>query len=149
MVALKISAPLALALAALAGAAAPAPASASVDTTPRPGGVYRLKPGIYVAKGSSCGAPANAAIRRYDGRGLSGAHSRACRATVLSRKGTRYTVSQSCIDAGAGPAPRVSERQTITVQDALTFTQKTRGPATTYSYCPVYQLPADLRKLAQ
>lgn len=29
-------------------------AFASVDTSPKPGGVYRLKPGIYVAKGDSC-----------------------------------------------------------------------------------------------
>ena len=145
MVSLRISAPAVLILAAVAGTAAPA----SVDTSPKPGGVYRLKPGIYVAKGSSCGAPANAAIRRYDGRGISDAHSRACRATMLSRKGGSFTVSQSCIDAGAGPAPRVTERQIVTVQDALTFTQKTRGPGTTYSYCPVYQLPADLRKVAK
>lgn len=145
MVSLRIFAPAALALAAMAGTAA----VASVDTSPKPGGVYRLKPGIYVAKGSNCASPANAAIRRYDGRGISGAHSRACRATVLSRKGSSFTVSQSCIDAGAGPAPRVTERQTVTVQDALTFTQKTRGPGTTYSYCPVYQLPADLRKVAK
>ena len=145
MVSLRIFAPAALALAAMTGTAA----FASVDTSPKPGGVYRLKPGIYVAKGSSCASPANAAIRRYDGRGISGAHSRACRATVLSRKGGSFTVSQSCVDAGAGPAPRVTERQTVTVQDALTFTQKTRGPGTTYRYCPVYQLPADLRKLAK
>lgn len=134
-----------VALAATAGTAA----LASVDTSPKPGGVYRLKPGIYVARGSSCAAPANAAIRRYDGRGISDAHSRACRARILSRKGSSFTVSQSCIDAGTGPAPRVTERQTVTVQDALTFTVKTRGPGTTYSYCPIYQLPADLRKMAQ
>ena len=145
MVSLRLFAPATLALAAMAGTAA----VASVDTSPKPGGVYRLKPGIYVAKGSNCASPANAAIRRYDGRGISGAHSRACRATVLSRKGGSFTVSQSCIDAGAGPAPRVTERQIVTVQDALTFTQKTRGPGTTYSYCPVYQLPADLRKVAK
>jgi len=118
---------------------------ASVDPSPRPGGVYRLKPGIYVMKGASCRDPANAEIRQYDGRGLSTAHTRACRARVLSRKGNRYTVSQSCIDAGAGPAPRFVERQTVTVADALTFTLATRGPATSYRYCPIDQLPAGLR----
>jgi hypothetical protein len=120
-------------------------AAASVDTSPKPGGVYRLKPGIYVARGASCRSPANADIRQYDGRGLSTAHSRACRARVLSRKGNRYTVSQSCIDAGAGPAPRFVERQTVTVPDALTFSLATRGAATTYRYCPIDQLPAGLR----
>ncbi len=121
-------------------------AAASVDPSPRPGGVYRLKPGFYVAKGASCRDPANAVLRRYDGRGISGAHSRACRATILSRHGNRFAVSQSCIDAGAGPAPRVTERQTVTVPDALTVTIATRGAGTTYRYCPIDQLPADLRK---
>lgn len=123
-------------------------ALASADTSPKPGGVYQLKPGIYVAKGSDCGAPANAAIRQYDGKGLSTAHTRACKATVRSHKrGTStYTVDQSCIDAGAGPAPRVVQRQQVVVQDALTFTQVIKGDHTTYQYCPVYQLPADLQK---
>lgn len=119
-------------------------AMASVDTTAPPGGVYKLKPGIYVAKGSDCASPANAAILQYDGKGLSGAHSRACKVTVRSRKGGRYTVDQSCIDAGAGPAPRSVQRQQVTVRDALTFTQTIKGRATSYAYCPVDQLPKGL-----
>ena len=112
---------------------------------PRPGGVYPLIPGIYVSHGSGCADPANAVIRQYDGQGLSGAHSRACVARVLARAGRRYTVRQSCIDAGAGPAPRVAERQVVTVLDARRFTLATRGPATLYRYCPPAQLPAGLR----
>jgi hypothetical protein len=134
----------ALALVALAP-----PVQASVDPSPAPRGVYRLKPGIYVQQGVGCGAPPNAAIRQYDGRGISDPHSRACRARILSRKGSRYTVNQSCIDAGDGPAPRVSERQVVTVPDALTFSVRTRGPGTTYRYCPTYLLPADLRGAAK
>ncbi len=125
-------------------------ASASVDTSAPPGGVYRLKPGIYVAKGSDCTAPANAAILAYDGKGLSGAHTRACKVTVRSRKRSdevsRYIVDQSCIDAGAGPAPRSTQRQQVAVRDALNFTQTIKGRATSYAYCPVDQLPAGLRK---
>lgn len=121
-------------------------AVASVDTSAPPGGVYRLKPGIYVAKGSDCGAPANAAIRQYDGKGISTAHTRACKAVVRTRQGSTYTVDQSCIDAGAGPAPRVVQRQRVAVHDALTFTQTIKGNATRYGYCASYQLPADLRK---
>ena len=122
-------------------------ASASVDPSPKPGGVYRLKPGIYVQKGVACGSAPNAAIRRYDGLGISGAHSRSCRARILSRRGQRIEVSQSCIDAGAGPAPRVVERQTITVPDALTFTMRTapNRSSTTFRYCPTYMLPAGVR----
>ncbi|MDQ0839327.1 hypothetical protein [Sphingomonas faeni] len=125
------------------------PAMASVDHSAKPGGVYRLKPGIYVQQGVECGSAPNAAIRQYDGRGISTAHTRACRAQVLSRKGSRYIVSQSCIDAGAGPAPRTIERQTVTVADALTFKLQTRGPGTSYRYCPSSMLPADLRKAAK
>ena len=119
-------------------------AMASVDTSAPPGGVYKLKPGIYVAEGSDCTSPANAAILQYDGKGLRGAHSRACKVTVRSRKGDRYTVDQSCIDAGTGPAPRSVQRQQVTVQDALNFTQTIKGRSTGYFYCPVEQLPADL-----
>jgi hypothetical protein len=119
---------------------------ASVDTSAPPGGVYRLKPGIYVAKGSDCAAPANAAIRLYDGKGLGTAHTRACKARVRTRRGSTYTVDQSCIDAGAGAAPRVVQRQQVTVHDALTFTQTIKGQATRYAYCPHSELPQDLRK---
>ena len=124
-----------------------ASASASVDTTRKPGGVYRLKPGTYVQRGVACGSAPNAAVRRYDGRGISDAHTRACRARILSRKGSRYAVEQFCIDAGAGSAPRVSERQSITIDDALTFTLRTNGPGTTYRYCPGYMLPSGLREV--
>lgn len=124
-------------------------ASASVDTSPRPGGVYRLKPGIYVQQGVDCGSPPNAAIRQYDGRGISDPHTRACRARVLAHKGNRFTVVQSCIDAGAGPAPRVSEKQVVTIEDALTFSIRTKGPGIGYRYCPANMLPAELRGAAR
>ncbi len=131
-----------LAIGLLVGATA---AVASVDPSPKPGGVYRLKPGIYVQKDIACGSAPNAAIRQYDGRGIASAHTRACHARILSRRGNRYTVSQSCIDAGAGPAPRFVERQTVTIRDALTFSLRTRGPGTEYRYCPAYMLPAGMR----
>lgn len=121
------------------------PAMASVDPSPPPSGIYRLKPGIYVKKGVSCASAPNAAILQYDGRGISDSHSRACRVRVLARGGDRYTVVQSCIDAGQGPAPRVSQRQTVTVSDALTFVIQTRGPGTAYRYCPASMLPAGMK----
>jgi len=132
---------------------ASAAAWASADTSPKPGGVYRLKPGIYVAAGSSCEAPANAAIRRYDGKGLNTAHSRSCKAAVASRKRSAgaitYTVDQNCIDSGAGPGKRFTQRQKVTVEDALTFNQTIGGDRTAYRYCPIDALPADLRKAAR
>lgn len=123
-------------------------AAASADTTPKPGGVYRLKPGIYVAQGSECSAPPNAAIRQYDGKGISTAHTRSCKAKVTKRQGKKYTVEQSCIDAGIGTAPRRIQRQQVTVDNALNFQQNIAGNVTKYRYCPIYELPADLRKAA-
>jgi hypothetical protein len=132
------------AIVALAGVGAATAATASMDSSAKPGGVYRLKPGIYVQKGVDCGSAPNAAIRQYDGRGISSAHTRACRARVLSRRGNRFEVSQSCIDAGAGPAPRFTERQSVSFPDALTFSLRTRSTTTTYRYCPASMLPAGL-----
>jgi hypothetical protein len=130
---------------ALAGMAALSGASASVDRSPPPGGVYKLKPGIYVAKNTPCGDAPNAAIRRYDGVGISDAHSRACKARIVSRRGKTFVVNQSCIDAGAGPAPRVTERQTITIRDALTFALGAGRSQATYRYCPPNMLPKGVR----
>jgi hypothetical protein len=120
--------------------------SASAGSSPAPGGVYWLTPGIYVQQGIDCGSPPNAAIRQYDGRGLSDPHSRSCRAHILSRQGNRFDVVQSCIDAGSGPAPRVVEHQRVTVPDVFTFAITTGGSAITYRYCPAKLLPADLRR---
>lgn len=130
---------------ALAGACAACGAWASADTSPRPGGVYRLKPGIYVAGDMGCAAPPNAAIRLYDGKGIGTAHTSACKAKVRKRRGNTYTVDQSCIDAGAGPGPRFVQRQQVVVRDALTFTQVIGRSRTTYRYCPVSDLPPGLR----
>jgi hypothetical protein len=145
---MKRTALAALGLAALLAA----PAGADVDRSPKPGGVYKLKPGIFVAKDTPCESPPNASIKRYDGKGISTAHTRACVARVLSKRksgyGSVYRVSQSCIDAGSGPGKRFTERQTVDVPDALTFTIKSQGD-TTYRYCPVYQLPAGLRDAAR
>lgn len=127
------------------------PAAAEVDRSPRPGGVYKLKPGIFVANGARCQDPANAELRSYDGKGISTAHTRACVARVLSKRpsgyGFRYRVVQSCIDAGSGPGKRFTERQTVDVPDALTFSIKSQG-GTTYRYCPLDQLPPELKSAA-
>ncbi len=109
------------------------------------GGVLPLKQGIFVADDVACGDPPNAAIRRYDGQGLSGAHTHACRAKVLSKTGSTYEVDQSCIDAGAGPAPRSSERQTITIANNLEFTLKRAAGSQRFKYCAASLLPPGIR----
>ncbi|MCC2955614.1 hypothetical protein LK542_08315 [Massilia sp. IC2-477] len=120
-------------------------AAASVDTSPKPGGIYKLKPGVFVAESVRCEAPANPDIREYDGRNISSLRDRGCRTRVFARKGSRYTVDQSCIDARGGTAARHTVRQQIVVRDALSFTQTIRGRSVDYRYCPVYQLPRGLQ----
>jgi len=111
----------------------PATANSGAKTI---GGVYPLKLGIYVQNGTECKGAPNAAMREYNGRGISDPHTHACIARVLTRRGQRYSIMQSCVDAGTGPAPRVSEQQLVTVLNATSFSIKTNGPGTTYRFCP-------------
>ena len=82
-------------------------------TTDRLPDTLPLREGTYVRAGSGCEAPANAARRRFDGRGIAGSVTRDCRADILSRSGETFEVSQSCVNTYDGS--RTSERQTITV----------------------------------
>ena len=124
---------------------APVVAGAEVDTTPGPGGVFHLKPGVYVAKGQPCGDPANAAIRVYDGKGIRGSATHDCVARIVRQVGNRFTVDESCKDAPTGAGKRMTERQIVTVSNAIEFAIDKRGDVTTFRYCPVYQLPGSLK----
>src|SRR3546814_17729187 len=92
------------------------PASASVDSSPKPGGDYRLKPGLYVQKDVTCANAPNAAIRRYDGRTISDANSQGFRDRFLNRKGDRYKVLESCVGAGGWAWKMVSLRNNSTIR---------------------------------
>ena len=120
--------------------------SASADTSPKPGGVFLLKPGVFVSKGQSCADPANAGIRVYDGKGIHGSATHACVAQIIEKKGNRFIVDQSCIDTPAGPGKRTVERQTVVIEDALTFVVGKGAKAEQYHYCSPSQLPAWLVK---
>jgi hypothetical protein len=107
-----------------------------------------LQPGVYVATGSDCGAPANAGLRFYDGTGISGSATHDCRTRVIARRGDTFEVEQSCIDVPAGPGPRSSEPQTIIVHDARDFTLATADESTRFRHCPPGELPDYLRERA-
>lgn len=109
-------------------------------------GVLPLNPGVYVLENSGCAAPANAGVRFYDGRGISGSATHACHLRVRSRRGNAYVVEQSCIDTQSGDGPRTSEPQTIMVHDALTFTLTTADESARFHYCPMGELPEYLRQ---
>jgi hypothetical protein len=113
------------------------PASRAIGAdAPKPGAVYPLVPGMYVAEGSDCASAANAALRQYNGKGIASAHTHACKVTIRSRVGKAYIVDQSRIDVGDGAGPRFSERQTIQVRDVRTFVQTVGTDVTTYHICP-------------
>jgi hypothetical protein len=63
----------------------------------------------------------------------------------LSHKGAIYEIEQSCIDAGSGPAPRSTVRQTIVVVNNLEFTQPGRGGEQRFRYCAASLLPPELK----
>lgn len=131
----------------ITAAMAPFVASAELDTTPGPGGVFHLKPGVYVSKGQPCSDPANAAIRIYNGKGIRGSATHGCVAKIVKKVGNRYTVDESCIATPTGAGKKTTERQIVTVSNAIEFAIDKRGDVTTFHYCPVYQLPDSLRNL--
>ena len=114
---------------------------ASVDNSPKPGGVYKLKQGIYVGGSENCEAPSNKELRKYTGSGLDSIHSRACKVVVIARKANRYNIEQRCTESVGQSRRQGVERQVVIVRDALTFSQTLNGVSTTYNYCAPYQLP--------
>ncbi|MDF3983265.1 hypothetical protein P3W24_13250 [Luteibacter sp. PPL201] len=137
----------AIAASLLLGAGLPA-VHARPAPPPSPIGIYGLRPGIFVAEGTDCGSPPNAAIKQYDGKGIATAHTHACEARVLSRRNTAdgivYDVSQTCIDGGEGPGKPFTEKHMVRVRDPE-HVAITSDDATVYHYCPIGTLPPDLR----
>lgn len=131
------------------GSATPAPApdapSPPVVSPAGPSGVLPLTPGVYVLPGEDCARPANAGFRIYDGRGISGSATRACRLTVISTQGDDRMVDQSCIDTYSGQ--RSTTRQTIRSPNAESFTQTEGGDAATFRLCPAGEAPSYLQDM--
>lgn len=105
------------------------------------GGVLPLKHGFFVSGGSTCEDPPNAALLRYDGVGLNGAHSRDCQIKVLSAKDRTYRIEQTCTEAGEGPAPRTAAQSTVSIENNLEFRIERGSEVETFQYCPASRLP--------
>lgn len=118
--------------------------SSGTGTEPLP-----LVRGVYVLEGGSCRQPANAFVCIGNGTGLSGSATRACRATVRSRDGNTYQVTNSCENTYNGS--RTAESQTITVPDATHFTLRAGGEASARRFrpCPAGETPGALQRLAR
>lgn len=99
-----------------------------------------LTPGVYVLAGTTCANPANAAWRVWDGRGLSGSSTKACRATITAKRGDTYTLRNSCEDTYDGS--RTDETLAMTVTDQVHFSVK--GQA--FESCSMAQVPQELRR---
>ncbi len=105
-----------------------------------------LDKGVYVSESQGCEDPAFAGLRTFDGRGFGSAHTRACRADVVSNAGDRYTLDNSCLDAGQGQADRSTERLTIDVTSRQSFSVvEKNGQVARYRLCKPSELPASLR----
>ncbi|MFJ6023199.1 hypothetical protein ACIQC9_01205 [Brevundimonas sp. NPDC092305] len=103
-------------------------------------------PGVYVLTGSSCASPANAGFRVFDGRGISGSATRACRSTVRSSDGEAYRVDQSCEDTYSGQ--RTTAAQTIRIPDPQSFTLVEQGEtAMSFRRCPTGEAPDYLEEM--
>lgn len=123
------------------------PAAASVDPSAKPGGVYGLKPGIYITAGIDCEKASPAQARRYDGKGIGSATTRFCSVIVRVRNRHSFVVDQSCRFARGRAGERLIQRQRVRIHDALTFTQTVGGTIRTYRYCPAYQLSSELHQV--
>ena len=134
-------------MSALALLMVPARVLGSEDTTPKPGGVYRLKPGIYAPTRLPCGSAPIPTLRIYDGAAIHDASTRSCRTTVRARVRDSYSVVQSCFVNGRVPRRATMERQTIVLADALSFSVGVDGRRTSYRYCPTYMLPSNISRV--
>ena len=112
-------------------------ASLAAPAAAHAGGVLPLRPGFYVYDATACRLPPFADLQSYDGRGLGGPHSRDCRLQVLSRRGRTITARNTCIDAGEGPAPRVSRTLTLRLDGPDRYSLLTAGQSPgRFRWCP-------------
>ena len=106
-------------------------------------GPLPLTRGVYSRDGSPCRQPANAAVRIWNGRGLSGSATRACRSTVTERSGTSYQLRNSCENTYDGS--RTSEALTVNIPNPSRFKLGDAG----YRLCPPAEVPAGMRAIAE
>jgi len=107
--------------------------------------VLPLTKGTYVSVSETCADPSFAGLKTFDGLGLAGAHTRECRARIVEKTGSAYTVDNSCIDAGAGPAPRSTERLIVAITAPNAFVIRSGSSSERYRLCPQDDLPMALR----
>ena len=132
----------------------PSPTASASDAGPMEGtpvveaddGTYNalpLTPGVYVLAGTTCENPSNAGWRVYNGQGLSGSATRACRSTIVKQEGDTYTIRNSCENTYDGS--RTPNTVAVTIPDQVHFTLNGQQ----FESCPMAQVPAELRELVK
>lgn len=117
----------------------PAPTAQPNSSEERSTAELALPAGVYVLPDAGCANPPNAAWRVWNGQGLSGSSTRACRAAILARKSRTYTIANSCENTYDGS--RTTETLDLTVTDHGHFSVKGMN----YRLCSMAQLPDWLR----
>jgi hypothetical protein len=78
--------------------------------------------GTYVCDEFACHDAPFAAIKDFDGRSFSGAHSSGCDTVVLGRQGSRYATRTTCMAQGDGtPMQPFTQLQTVSVLSSKRF----------------------------
>jgi hypothetical protein len=101
----------------------------------------QLERGTYVQEGVPCKDAPFAAVKSWDGVGLSGPHSSRCTTRVLSHHGQQFSVSTACAAIGDGtPNPSgKNDIQTLSVtrlsNNRIVVSDGGSVPSATYRWC--------------
>jgi len=93
--------------------------------------------GTYVRDKYACRDAPFAALRDFDGRSFSGAHSSDCDTFILRRHGSNYTIRTTCKAEGDGtPMQPVTQLQTVQVLSSKRFVViRSTGDQAAYRLC--------------
>lgn len=114
------------------------------EETPEPAPDLPIDVGTYVEAGVDCGNPPNASWRIWNGEGLSGSTTRACKASPVVQQADGIKVEQTCIDNHSG----TPSNSTFVLRP----TGRTRfaligdGGDQSFRLCPGSELPQWLRE---
>jgi hypothetical protein len=101
--------------------------------------------GTYIEVGVECGNPPNASWRIWNGEGLSGSTTRACKASPVVRQANAIQVEQTCIDNYSGTPSRTTFVLRVTDRNRFALIGESGGDKT-FRLCAPSELPQWLRE---
>ncbi|WP_343345780.1 hypothetical protein WJT74_00940 [Sphingomicrobium sp. XHP0239] len=102
-----------------------------------------LRPGVYVQDGIACDNPPNAGFRIWNGKGLSGSATRACRSSTTKVGPIDYRVENSCENTYDG------SRTTAQFEIAIPGPERFDMDGMSYLRCTDGAAPAALERLVR